>query len=124
MRRAELLAVIVRGPGGLFFNGPPLVDRGANRSHLCTSFQGWGWPGRLLLHSVGWPVDTDAMPPNANSEPTDKPAAKPRPKRRWYQFSLRAMFVWVTVVAVLLTVGHNEDRPGDGGGSEQEPLEL
>ena len=39
-------------------------------------------------------------------EPADKPqAAQPRANRRWYQFSLWSMFVWVAVIAVLLTVG-------------------
>ena len=46
-------------------------------------------------------VNTDSMTTHAKPEP----AAKPRAKRRWYQFSLWSMFVWVTVVAVLLAVG-------------------
>ncbi len=38
--------------------------------------------------------------PDATPQPADKPSALPLPRRRWYQFSLRAMFVWVAAMGV------------------------
>src|SRR5687768_7284199 len=52
------------------------------------------------------PGAADKPEPIVLPEPIHKPAAaKPRARRRWFQFSLRALFVGVTVIGVLLAVG-------------------
>lgn len=45
------------------------------------------------------------MPTDDKTQPVEKQKSRPRATRRWYQFTLRAMFVWCTIICVLLTVG-------------------